>query len=369
MRATPAGSSASQPVNPAPPTVAAPTRVPRMTSLNARAGVGLGLLPAVAVDDDLDRHADQVVVDLHVVVGAHRVVLVEGPVEAAGAGVAVDGRVLRHEVVAALGVVVVLAGLTDEDVVARRGLGGIVEERRAVVALQEVLPGAALDPVVATVAEHGVGALTGDDEVVAGTGERLVVVGAAVDEVLAVVAHGMSSPGTAVDGVVARAALGHVGAVEVGDDVVAVAAERDVVAAVALDDVVAGATPEGVVVVAAQDPVGAGGAVVHGLTVDAGRVDGVVAAGTGSCRRAERSSSWFSSQSVVDGSSLTGRRRSGCEAGRRCRSGWPSWNLQSAVANASAFSVLVPSVLRWIISENELPSSWVRRFMPGVRFR
>ena len=47
----------------------------------------------------------------------------------------------------------------------------------------------------------------------------------------------------------------------------------------------------------------------------------------------------------------------------------PSWNLQSAVANASAFSVFVPSVLRWISSENELPSSWVRRFMPGVRAR
>ena len=47
----------------------------------------------------------------------------------------------------------------------------------------------------------------------------------------------------------------------------------------------------------------------------------------------------------------------------------PSWNLQSAVANASALSVFAPSVLRWIISENELPSSWVRRFMPGVRAR
>ena len=102
----------------------------------------------------------------------------------AGAGVAVDGRVLRHDVVAALGVVVVLAGLTDEDVVARRGLRRVVEERRTVVTLQQVLPGATLDPVVATVAEHGVGALTGDDEVVAGAGERLVVVGAGVDEVL-----------------------------------------------------------------------------------------------------------------------------------------------------------------------------------------
>ena len=47
----------------------------------------------------------------------------------------------------------------------------------------------------------------------------------------------------------------------------------------------------------------------------------------------------------------------------------PTWNLQSAVAKTSAFKVLVPSVLRWISSANELPSSCVRRFMPGVRFR
>ena len=93
------------------------------------------------------------------------------------------GRVLRHQVVAALGVVVVLADLADEDVVAGLCLARVVEERRAVVALEQVLAGAALDPVVAAVAEHGVGALAGDDEVVAGTGERLVVVGAAVGEV------------------------------------------------------------------------------------------------------------------------------------------------------------------------------------------
>src|SRR3954452_13633455 len=45
------------------------------------------------------------------------------------------------------------------------------------------------------------------------------------------------------------------------------------------------------------------------------------------------------------------------------------WNLQSAEANASAFRVFVPSVFRSISSENELLSSCVRRFRPGVRFR
>ena len=80
-----------------------------------------------------------------------------------------------------------------------------------------------------------------------------------------------------------------------------------------------------------------------------------------------RSSSRFSSQSVV-----AGRRRparAGDEAAGGAGVRLASWNLQSAVANASAFSVWVPSVLRSISSAKELPSSWVRRFMPGVRAR
>ena len=43
-------------------------------------------------------------------------------------------------------------------------------------------------------------------------------------------------------------------------------------------------------------------------------------------------------------------------------------NLQSAMPNESAFRP-VAVVLRIIISANELPSSCVRRFMPGVRLR
>src|SRR4051794_35386594 len=203
------------------------------------ARVGLGLLPADAVDHDRDRQAGELVVDLEVVVRGSGVELVERPVEPAGARVAVDRRVLLHDVVAALGVVVVLPGLADEDVVAGVRLGGVVEERRAVVALEQVLAGAALDPVVATVAEHGIGALAGVHEVVARAGERLVVVRAALGEVVPVAGEHDVVAGTAVDGVVAVTALEHVGAVEVGDDVVAGAAERPVVAAVALEDVVA----------------------------------------------------------------------------------------------------------------------------------
>ena len=246
-------------------------------------------------------------------------------------------------------------------------LGRIVEERGAVVALEEVLAGAALDPVVATVAEHGVGTLTGVDEVIARAGERLVVVRAAEQEVVAFVAHRDVVAGAGVDGVVAGATLGDVGTVEVGDDVVALAAESDVVAAVALDAVVARAAPEGVVVVAADDAVDAVGAVVDGLAVDAGRIDGVALPCTGSCRRAGGTAAGSRRSPCVDGSSATAEPWSVKPAGVPSR--LASWNLQSAVPKASALSVLVPVVFRMMISENELPSSWVRRFMPGVRFR
>src|SRR3954463_8173302 len=82
--------------------------------------------------------------------------------------------------------------------------------------------------------------------------------------------------------------------------------------------------------------------------------------------------SWFSSQSVVFGSSLTAPAvvSGGIGGASDAHAGGAplyavmsaSWNLQSAVANASAFIEFVPVVLRWISSENELPSSWVRRF-------
>ncbi len=81
------------------------------------------------------------------------------PVVPAGTGVARDGRVLRHHVVATLGVVVVLAGLADHHVVPGLKLARIVEERRFVVAGTDVLTGSELHPVVSTAAERGVCAL------------------------------------------------------------------------------------------------------------------------------------------------------------------------------------------------------------------
>ena len=89
-----------------------------------------------------------------------------------------------------------------------------------------------------------------------------------------------------------------------------------------------------------------------------------------------RRSNWFSSQSVFGSSFtepapvMTGRPSALTVLDPLNGAVMPdSSNLQSAVANASCFRVCVPVVLRSIISENELPSSWVRRFMPGVRFR
>ena len=111
------------------------------------------------------------------------------PVEAGTAGDLLDTGAGETDVVAALVVVVVVAGLSDQDVVAGR-VARVLEEQVAGVALQEVGLVAALDPVVARVAEDGVEALTGDHEVVAGSGKGLVDVGATVGEVVAVAGHG-----------------------------------------------------------------------------------------------------------------------------------------------------------------------------------
>ena len=83
---------------------------------------------------------------------------------------ALDAGAGDHDVVAALGVVVVVAALPDDHVVAE---DRVVLEPVAVVALEQVICLAALDPVVALVAEDGVGAVAGEHEVVARAGEGL----------------------------------------------------------------------------------------------------------------------------------------------------------------------------------------------------
>ena len=105
------------------------------------------------------------------------------PVEAEHALVPLNARPGHHDVVAALGVVVVGATVSVEHVVAR-GVR-VVRERGAVVALHQVSLAAALDPVVAVVTEDGVGRVAAEDLVVARAAEGLGRVGATDGEVVA----------------------------------------------------------------------------------------------------------------------------------------------------------------------------------------
>ena len=108
--------------------------------------------------------------DAQVGVGRHRVALVDGPVEAGHAVVALDARALDHDVVAGLAVVVGVVALAVQHVMAD---DGAVEEQLRVLAGQAVEAVAAFDPVIALVAEQDVGARAAEDEVVAFAGEDL----------------------------------------------------------------------------------------------------------------------------------------------------------------------------------------------------
>ena len=292
-------------------------------------------------------------------------------------GVAVDGGVLRHQVVAALGVVVVLADLADEDVVARRLLGGVVEERRAVVALQQVLAGTALDPVVPGVAEHGVGALTGDDEVLAGSGERLVVVGAALEEVLAVAAHVDVVAGAGVEASLPGPPLRT--SAPSRSVMMSLPSPPSAMSSPPLPSMMSlPGPPQKVSLSLPPMTRSARCAVVDRLPVDAGGIDGVAWAvldrAVGLAEQQLALVAVRRRRVVEDRATPLARefgrhQKCGWEPGRGGRRRLGQLELAVRGANASAFSVFVPSVLRPISSENELPSSWVRRFMPGVRAR
>ena len=84
------------------------------------------------------------------------VTLVDRPVEAGHAVVALDALGLEHDVVAGLGIVVAVAGPGIEHVVADDGR---VEEQLRVLARQGVEARSALEPVVTLVAEQEVAAV------------------------------------------------------------------------------------------------------------------------------------------------------------------------------------------------------------------
>ncbi|CAB4556402.1 unannotated protein [freshwater metagenome] len=214
------------------------------------------VVPVAVVDDARGQRCE---IEVQIRLGGLGVTLVDGPVETECACVLLDSGPGDHDIVAALGVVVVVATVAHEHVVA----GGVqvVEERGTVVALQQVGTAAALLPVVAVVAEHRVRVVAAEDDVVPGTTEGLGHVRAGDHEVVAAatLVQVETRPGAEV--VVTVAALEDVVTEGVGDDVVAETTDRLVVADPALDAVVAVVAPDRVVAVARAHAVTVGGAV------------------------------------------------------------------------------------------------------------
>src|SRR5262245_4240583 len=167
---------------------------------------------------------------------ADRVVLEGSPVETAKADEAIRlaGRG-DIDVVAAFAIDVVGTTVALEDVVA---LHRLIAERIEVVAGSAVAR-AALDPVIALVAEGEFVRFAAEQEVVARAAEDLRRILAADDEVLAEAAEEDVGTAAALDDVVAVLALDDVVAALVGDDVVAGAAEEMVITGAAFDAIVA----------------------------------------------------------------------------------------------------------------------------------
>ena len=113
------------------------------------AGEGLDPVHAVTVGLDRRQCRDR---ELHVGVAGRRVAAMAHPVEAEHAFRPLDASAEEHDVVATFGVEVLLAAVAVHDVVS--GFIGVVLERGAVVALQQVERSeAAFDPVVTIVTE------------------------------------------------------------------------------------------------------------------------------------------------------------------------------------------------------------------------
>ena len=153
------------------------------------------------------------------------------PVEAVDTVVALDARTGDHDVVSTLGVIVVLAAVTDQDIVAR--IVDVVEERSAAVTLQQVVGVAAFFPVVSASSEDRVRAVACKHQVISFPGECHVAVQTAVGEIVSVSGHDDVQPGAGVDGVVSGSAFEHVVSMGVGDDVVALTAQNGIGAVVA----------------------------------------------------------------------------------------------------------------------------------------
>ena len=140
----------------------------------------------------------------------------------------------------------------------RAGAEGI-----SVVALQEVGPLTALDPVVAGIAEDGIDAGAGVHEIVAQAREAFGIADPAEDDIGSIATEDQVEAAGIHDHVIAIAALEVVVTEGVGDHVIAGAAEDEVVAATPFEGVVALITMDGVVPFAGGEAVGSGGAAEH----------------------------------------------------------------------------------------------------------
>src|SRR5690606_23916716 len=194
------------------------------------------------------------------------------PVEAGHAVAALDAHTLDHDVVAGFGVIVGIAVLAVEHVVAH---DGGVEHQLRVLASKRVEAAAAFDPVVACFAEQEVHAVAAQNEVIADPAHYGLAVGAGDQEVVALIAEDQRKAATAMDDVVAFLAMKEVSLSDIcagiGDDVVTLAAMDMIDAVAALEPVVALPAPDRVVAFTGYD------VVVSVRALDDDMLDAVVA--------------------------------------------------------------------------------------------
>ena len=152
---------------------------------------------------------------------------------------------------------------------------GAGAEGIAVIALQQIGPLAAFDPVVAGVAENGVDARAGGNEVVAEAAEGFRIADATKNGIGSIATKQQIEPAGIDDHVIAIATLDVVVAKGIGEDVIAGASKQHVVTAAPFEHVVAGIAIDGVIAFAGGETIVGGGAPQHHM-LDAAVADGAI---------------------------------------------------------------------------------------------
>ncbi|MCY1408017.1 hypothetical protein D9M71_233320 [compost metagenome] len=203
------------------------------------------------------------------------VTLEDRPVVARRTDVAVTlARPAEHDVVAALGIELVVLAAADVDIVA----GNRVIAEGVEVVARRTVEGAEFHPVVTLVTHILLVGLGTQDEVVALAAEGFAGVFTGDDEVVAEAAEDQVDAVAALNHVVAIVTLDVVVATHVRDDVVAVATIDEVVAVASFQAVIAAVAIEGVVALAGAQDVVAGTAAQHHMLNPS--IQQVVAIGT-----------------------------------------------------------------------------------------